>query len=344
MAEGSLAVLPQQRIGSTSDGMQLASARHKEEAWDATLAYAMLAVSAVGHQEGKANGGVVVYISKGSAKALKAVPKEIDGVPIVIRKVGLISINPAQAGKYSGEPKIYTRGDRIACGSSCATTIGDAGTLGAIVTKKGDDALFALSNNHVLAGCNQIPPGLAIMSPAPADSRPGGRPPLAIGELTEAIPMHSGNPKHVKPCEEDVAIGRITEPTKVCTWQGGDDGYDTPVEITEPEMDMRVKKVGRTTGLTLGAVDAQVTDPYPVACNVKGFKANVWFNNFWSLLGDETPFALPGDSGSLVVTEDGKKAVGLLFSSSPNGAVGYMVTLSQVVKKLGIDLKSGYGI
>ena len=229
MAEGSLAVLSQQRIGSADEGMQLASARHKEKIWEDTQAYAPLAVSAVGHQDGKEGGGVVLYVSKGSAKALKAFPKEIDGVPIMIRNVGLISINPSQVGKFAGEPKVYSRDGRIACGSSCATTVGDAGTLGAIVTKAGGESLFVLSNNHVLAGCNQIPPGLPIMSPAPFDARPGGLPPLAIAVLSEAIPMHSGNPKHVKPCEEDAALGEIRLPDQVSSWQGGDDGYDVTV-------------------------------------------------------------------------------------------------------------------
>ena len=344
MAEGSLAVLPQQRIGSADEGMRLASSRQKPAVWDETMAYAKLTVSAVGHQEGKVGGGVVVYVSKGSAKALKGLPAELDGVSITIRKAGLISISPGAMGKVTGDPNVYKRGDRIACGSSCATAGGDSGTFGAIVTKGDDGTLFVLSNNHVLAGCNHIPPGMPIMSPAPTDARPGGPPPLSIAELTETIAMHSGNPKHVDPCQEDIAIGKLLVPDRVSSWQGGDDGYDTPTTIVDPEPDMKVKKIGRTTGLTFGAVDSEVSDPFPVACNVKGFKATVWFRNFWCLLGNEVPFALPGDSGSLVVTEDGKGAVGLLFSSSPGGAIGHMIPFRQIAKALGVKLQNGHGL
>lgn len=106
MAEGSLAVFPQQRLGSADDGMKLASARHKEAAWHDTLAYAGLSVSAVGHREGE-DPGVIVYVSKGSARALKPVPKELDGIPVTIRKIGLISISPDKAGKVTGEQMVY---------------------------------------------------------------------------------------------------------------------------------------------------------------------------------------------------------------------------------------------
>lgn len=344
MAEGSLAIFPQQRLGSADDGMRFASAKNKETAWHETYAYAGLAVSAVGHHDGETP-GVIIYVSKASATALKSVPKEIDGVAVTIRKIGLISISPDKAAKATGEPRVYKRGNRIACGSSCATGGGgDSGTFGAIVTKGNDETLFLLSNNHVIAGCNQIPPGMPIMSPAPADARPDGDVPLSIAVLTEAIAMQSGNPKHVPPCEEDIALGRITLPDSVSSWQGGEDGYDTPTEIVDPEPDMRVKKIGRTTGLTLGMVDGEVSDPYAVNCNVKGFRANVWFKNFWCLLGAEVPFVLPGDSGSLVVTEDGKAAVGLIFSSSPNGAIGHMIPFRHIAKKLGIKLRNDHGV
>jgi hypothetical protein len=344
MAEGNLAVFPQQRLASVDDGMKFASSKHKEAAWQETLAYAGLAVSAVSHRDG-GRPGVIIYVSKASARALKALPKEIDGVPVTIRKIGLISISPDKASKVTGEQRVYKRGDRIACGSSCAAGGGgDSGTFGAIVTKGGDDTLFLLSNNHVIAGCNQIPPGMPIMSPAPADARPDGYAPLSIAVLTEAIAMHSGNPKHVPPCEEDVALGRITLPDSVSSWQGGEDGYDTPTEIVDPEPDMKVKKVGRTTGLTTAVVDGEVSDPYGVNCNIQDFRAKVWFKNFWCLIGTEIPFALPGDSGSLVVTEDGKAAVGLIFSSSPNGAIGHMIPFSHIAKRLGIKLRNGHGV
>lgn len=345
MAQGSMAACPRMQLASEEEGRLLAARRHKVGAWTETKAFAGLAVSAVGHGTGD-DAGVIVYVSKGSAKALRSVPEEIDGVPITVRKIGLITINPERAGKVTGDPKVYLKGNRIACGSSCATggAGAGAGTFGAIVTKGDDEALYLLSNNHVIAGCNQIPPGMPILSPAALDAKPGGQVPITIATVSEAVPMLSGDPHHVKPCEEDVAIGLISDGTKVSSWQGDDDGFDTPTTIVEPELSMRVKKVGRTTGLTIATIDSKVSDPYPIPCNVRGFRANIWFKNFWCLLATEAPFALPGDSGSLVVTEDGRGAVGILFSSTPTGEVGHMIPFSHVAKKLGIKLRSGHGI
>ena len=343
MAQGNLTVVPQ-RLGSIEEGMQLVGSQNKKEVWEETLAFSGLAVQAVGHEEGKENPGVVVYVTKGSTRALRRFPKTVDDVSVEIMKIGLVSVRPDQAGKPTREPGIYLRKDRIACGGSCASGGGDQGTIGALVKKDGEAELFLLSANHVLAGCNHIPPGMPIMAPASDDARPDAPNPRTIATLSRTIPLHSGDPRHVNPCEEDVAIGLITEPEGVSSWQGGDDGYDTPTDIVNPRAGMSVKKAGRTTGVTFGTVHTLVSEPIPIPCNARGFKGNVWFKNVWYVKTDDPPFALPGDSGSLVVTEDGSTAVGLLFSSSSSGNLGVMIPVSHVLRKLGVELVSGHGI
>jgi hypothetical protein len=72
--------------------------------------------------------------------------------------------------------------------------------------------------------------------------------------------------------------------------------------------------------------------------------SSVCLRNQVSFTHSEAPFALPGDSGSLVVTEDGRAAVGLIFSSSPNGAIGHMIPFRQIAKKLGIKLRNDHGV
>jgi hypothetical protein len=343
LAEGSIAVMPQQRMGSDADGMHLASSKHKPDLWPQTAPFSGLAVQAVGHGVGPEGPVVVIYISKG--RAVKGLPEEMDGVPIVVRSAKLISVSPERASKVTGEKKVYLRNKRIACGSSCASAGGQAGTLGSLVAKEDKEGLFLMSANHVLAGCNQFPPGMHILSPAPGDDKPGGTPPTALAELADVLPMYSGYPDHVPACEEDVALGKLTNADLVSSWQGDDaEGYDTPTETVDPQMGMRVKKVGRSTGMTVATVDVEVSDPYPIPCQAKGFKGWIWFKNYWYLHGDETPFALPGDSGSLVVTEDGKAAVGLLFSTSANGALGHMIPIRHVLKRLKASLVNGHGI
>lgn len=101
---------------------------------------------------------------------------------------------------------------------------------------------------------------------------------------------------------------------------------------------MRVKKFGRTTGLTTGTVEARIVDPFPLPYKCRHFSAVVWLTDVWTVAADAgTMFALPGDSGSLVVTEDGTQAVGLVFavSSGVNGDYGIIIPMDYVVTKFG---------
>jgi hypothetical protein len=79
----------------------------------------------------------------------------------------------------------------------------------------------------------------------------------------------------------------------------------------EPEIDMVVRKSGRTTRLTQGRVSA--TD---VTLRVMYSNGFVVFTDQFLVSGTHGGFSGPGDSGSLIVTGD-NKAVGLLFAGSP---------------------------
>ena len=107
---------------------------------------------------------------------------------------------------------------------------------------------------------------------------------------------------------------------------------------------MLVKKIGRTTGLTKGKVTTRIAGHMHLTYNVDGFNATVYFSDFWFVQSyDNDLFARPGDSGSLVVTDDAQAAVGLLFSVAKQGAC--MLPLIPVLNALGgISLVSGFGI
>jgi hypothetical protein len=62
------------------------------------------------------------------------------------------------------------------------------------------------------------------------------------------------------------------------------------------------------------------------------------------IVSSRSAFALPGDSGSLVVTEDGTAAVGVLFASSTKGDYGQMIPISHALKILKVTLVSGHGL
>jgi hypothetical protein len=355
MAEGKIQA-SSHRIGSLDDGLQLAAAKDKEGAWEETGAFSKLVVTSVGVREGKYGLGpeeiakpevVILAAGKPTARFLKSLPKEIDGVAITVSASTQIGISPDQAIGDTTDPKVYTHKHRIACGSSICTATGSPGTLGALVTKDNCTDIFLLSCNHVLAARNQIAHGMPIISPAPIDASPDGDLPLAIARLSDVIELRFGDPSTSVPCEEDVALGKILDPKLVCSWQGdAKHGFDTPKDIVDPEDRMRVKKFGRSTDLSVGEIYANVYDPYLIQCNQpsKDFKSPAWFKNFAHVIADRPPFALAGDSGSLVVTEDEKAVVGLLFSANTSGNYGQIIPIRRVLKVLGVSLLSGHGI
>jgi hypothetical protein len=171
------------------------------------------------------------------------------------------------------------------------------------------------------------------------------RAPAEIGRHELIHELRSGDPNFVNPCDTDLALARATDGNIISSWQGGSDGYDTPNKISVPLSMMSVKKFGRTTGLTVGEVEANVTSPMPVGYTSKHFKGTVWFKDIWTVRGTRGAFALPGDSGSLVVTEDGKTAVGLVFAANGNGEYAWIIPMPCVVGSFGgLQLVTDHGL
>jgi hypothetical protein len=225
-----------------------------------------------------------------------------------------------------------------------------AGTIGALVRRKSSSDLFILSNNHVLAAGNHTPVDMPILSPSNIDARANIRAPGEICRHSDICELRSGVPSLVQPVKEDIAIGRVVSPASVSSWQGDDDGYDTPTKVLAPAAGMPVKKVGRTTGLTRGIVQSLVNSPQPLPYKASRFTAVVWFIDAWiveALPGQDlgSIFALPGDSGSLVVSEKGDAAVGLVFAASPNGEYGFIVPMNHIATQFGgLTLVGGHGV
>ena len=124
----------------------------------------------------------------------------------------------------------------------------------------------------------------------------------------------------------------------------GPGDYDTPQNTKFPEGGLMVKKVGRTTGLTKGQIVGPLITPLGIPYESARFRSMVYFDNVWvvrTLTG--TAFSLAGDSGSLVVTEDGNFAVGLIFAGAPTGEVSYIIPIDSVLAGVGASLVSGHG-
>ena len=307
-----------------------------------------LAVQAVGHTvtdgvdesqlDEQDRPGVHIYVARGSKKYLEDLPGEVGGIPCTVHNIGKLVVKPNQSAFTTNRGQLYERRKRIACGSSCAPSGRQyAGTLGALVRKKGSPkTVYALSNNHVFADCNHTAVGQPILSPSGTDGRPGIRAPREICRHSEMVELRSGEPSLVAPCREDVAIAEITDADLVSSWQGDEQqGYDTPTAIAEPKTGLKVKKFGRTTGLTSGTMQSeQVRTDIPYEAQF--FRALVWFQGVWVIRSnDGEPFALGGDSGSLVVTEDHKAAVGLIFAASMKDGTALVVPFQRIAGLFG---------
>ena len=328
-------------------GLISAASASPQEARRSVSGFGAISVQAVGHEEGTEDPAVHLYLTAGTVRQIKGLPTEIEGVKIRAHKMGAISVRPEMALSATNRGNIFERGSRICCGTSCApTSENSVGTLGAIVRMASNGELYLLSNNHVLAGCNHVPPGQPIMAPGSGDGRPGATAPTEIGRHERIHELRTGHPGIVMPSDADVALARVTDPRRLSSWQGDDaEGYDTPAVTVEPLSGMRVKKFGRTTGLTHGIIEAKVPTPQPVTYKATHFRGVVWFRDVWSVAAIGDHFALSGDSGSLVVTEDGRHAVGLVFAANPSGSYGWIIPMSCVLRAFtGLELVHGHGL
>lgn len=246
-------------------------------------------------------------------------------------------------------PNSYTvRNEKYACGSSIfpAHCIG-AGTFG-LLAKDLNGQLFGVTNNHVAGACNHAMPGLPILAPGPLDATDQACDPFTIGRHSKLLPINDGIPENIAISENcDVSIFKISDDDKVTSYQGS--WYDTPAVVGEPMPGTRVKKVGRTTGFTQGLIVAQSASPVPVsyAVNEYGVKKTVWFEKVFIVVGDNgQPFSRPGDSGSLVVADDGtgnQVAVGLVFAGNDRG-MSFVLPLPEVLDKLDLTIVSGHHV
>lgn len=305
----------------THEGFAPAFSEDIASSWRGEIAFASKAVQSVGYEilplGSEEKPAVYVYASKGVTKKDENTEREINGCAVRYRRLTPLSIKPDTSQITTNIPSLFLcPNGEMACGSSCSlSTQTLAGTMGALLEFNEDNQLYLLSNNHVIGGCNHAEKNAIITMPAPRDS--GRFAPSEVGTLSAVIPLESGNPEFVPACDVDAAIGRVTYPDRVTSWQGTlSEGYDSPSQVLPLTSGMKVKKFGRTTGLTHGVAEAKTTGNTKIPYKAEGFNATVYFKDFWLVRGEnEKPFALAGDSGSLVVTEDGSATVGLLFAN-----------------------------
>lgn len=266
------------------------------------------------------------------------------GVPIHLAGGGLATAGqlptPAKVA-----PSVYRKG-AYTCGSSVyLSTEKGAGTFGCILSD--GVKLYGLSANHVTGGSNYAELTLPIQAPGQSDILAGQPDPFTIGHHFGIMPFIDGLP-NVVDCSGnlDAAVFLISDPEAVSSYQR--DSFDTPPRVGRLRAGMKVMKAGRTTGLTAGDVENQLVDPYPVMIEidfVQGKKL-VYFEDLFVIGNDTTPFALSGDSGSLIVSadrDDDKVALGMVVATDQEGKT-LALSLDRIISFFGMEIVSGHNI
>ena len=177
-----------------------------------------------------------------------------------------------------------------------------AGTFGCLVEDE-DGRIHILSNNHVLADLNSANLGEPILQPGPADG--GNRHNDNIAELSTFMPIDFQGLNRI-----DAALA---EPFNYADVLPDIPHIGRVTGITNPRLNIRVIKFGRTTGLTFGVLVARNAT---IKVNMEG--RDVLFEDQIVIEGDRGRFSDGGDSGSLIL-DTNRRAIGLLFAGSTTG-------------------------
>src|SRR5438309_1840028 len=284
----------------------------------------------VGTAVGFANGhaGVLLLVER---PGIAGLPQALDGVPVSVSVTGRIMAfsdptqrqRPAPLGFSVGHPAIT------------------AGTIGARVR----DALghvYILSNNHVLANSNGASIGDPEYQPGPFD---GGTAADQIATLSDfQVISFAANGNNTI----DAAIALSTT-SLLDNATPADDGYSMPnstifgdangdglFDDRNALLGLNVQKYGRTTRLTHGqitGINATVTICYAV----EGFDCIKSTRYVDQVIISPGTFSGGGDSGSLIVTDDGNlNPVALLFAGSSTVTIANRIDL--VLSRFGVTI------
>jgi hypothetical protein len=217
------------------------------------------------------------------------------------------------------------------------------GTLGSLVVRGGKQ--YVLGNNHVLAksdfGTAGGPPnGDPISQPAIIDSpntctTAGTK---TVANLSEFYNLQTGSLPKVDAAIAQIVAGLVDASGNILFLGGtqtngvpdpgppaGGGGITGAQAMGAPHNGL-VAKVGRTTGLTCAsivAVNVASSVSYAQNCDGTGTTFTV---NYTDLVEVSGQFGAPGDSGSLIVTQDTAEAVALLVGGNAQDTLGNAIT------------------
>ena len=216
----------------------------------------------------------------------------------------------AHKTKQTPPVKMGTSGGSVSDSSSLYCC---GGTLGSLVNY--DGVLSILSNNHVLARSGSAATGEDTIQPGLIDVGCSKTTSNIIGDFAgNKVPLGSAN--------VDAAIS--TARAGMVDTTGAIIDVGVPCASTQnPTIGLAVAKSGRTTGYTTGSVQSvntSVSIQYQKGCNT-GKRFTVSYTN--QVVITPGTFSAGGDSGSLIVSNDGTaNPTALLFAGSSSQTIG----------------------
>ena len=211
-----------------------------------------------------------------------------------------------------------------------------SGTLGSLVTQGATQ--YILSNNHVLActdgGTNgtQCTMGSNILQPGLADTNCQSTG-TKVANLSQSYNLETGAAPKIDAAIAQVLSGAVDPNGNILYLGATTDANNVPLpgaphagSGVAASINMAVAKSGRSTGLTCSTVLSTNTTTvvqYQKGCGT-GTMFPETFTNQVEVAGGS--FSGPGDSGSLIVTENTADPVALLYAGSDRDTVGNPVS------------------
>jgi hypothetical protein len=276
-----------------------------------------------------------------SERGRSSVPKSLDGTPVTVMVTGPIKAIKGKPPKPDGgDPKDrQTRPIQLGVSGGNAYDLANgyccSGTLGALVSKGGN--LYILSNSHVLCGDIASSPGDSdkasigdpINQPGLIDVQCQDIEDDYVATLSKLSSLTGST--NVDASFAAIISGRVRTDGSILE-------IGTVSSTTmAASVNLRVKKSGRTSGVTRGkvtAINADVTVGYEDECNGEYFTVEYSGQIFIGGGG----FSQGGDSGSLVVenVRNNPRPVGLLFAGG--GGITVANPIDDVLSYLGASM------
>ena len=259
---------------------------------------------------------IITYVKKklpiSALAANEVIPIQVEGLLTDVQEIKTV------------DALSYTERKRpVPGGYSVGHSLVTAGSVGIPVVDIGGIKCL-LSNSHVLSPYweGEVKIDDPILQPGPVD---GGLSTDVVAFLHSWIPIYNDSNNAV-----DCALARIIEGMVEYRIEAIPNIYE---KVGNPTLGQIVIKAGRTTGLTKGKI---VTIGAVIYVRYTDTMIPLFIDQLEIMPLDDKPFLLGGDSGSAVLSEDGREVLGLNFAG--NGQTGWANRMDLVQQALGFEI------